>query len=258
MNLFAYFQVGRTALSASQAALDVAGNNIANVNTPGFSRRRLDLTTLFPQRVAGGYIGQGVDVLSLHRVRDNFLAAQIQSGIGTRAGLEARQQTLAGLEAVLGPLDGSPLATALDRLSQALSDVADSPENSGVRQAAVSAAGDLAAQLRSTHDQISRSQQEADAGIAATLPEVNRLTSKIAALNSSIRQIQAAGQEPSDLLDQRDQAVDDLAGLVAIHLVKAKDGSVSVALNGGGGTLVSGSTAYTVAAEPGASGLSSV
>ncbi|MFQ5718802.1 MAG: flagellar basal body protein [Acidobacteriota bacterium] len=155
VNLFAYFEVGRRALAASQAALDVAGVNIANVNTPGFSRRQLDITTVFPQRVPGGFLGQGVDVARLHRSRDTLIAEQILGSLGTSGGLTERRRSLSVLESVLGPVDGAPIPDALSRLSQALTDVASRPENLATRQAAVDAASTLAANIRAAYRQVS-------------------------------------------------------------------------------------------------------
>ena len=258
VNLFAYFEVGRRALEASQAALDVAGVNIANINTPGFSRRRLDLTTVFPQSVPGGFLGQGVNVADLHRVRDRLLSGQIVFSLGTTAGMEERQRSLSIVESVLGSVEASPIVDGMNALSRTLTDVSSQPENRAARQVAVDTAATLAAQIRTAYGQLERERQATDQEITDVSSQINRLTQAIAQLNKGVRAQEATGHEASDLRDQRDLKIEQLAGLVDIHVIVNSDNTVGVALAAGGTALVTSDKAFQLVTEPDGNGLSRV
>jgi len=114
MSLFGYYYLGLQSMSAARYGLQVAGDNIANVNTPGYARRRFDLTPGYPVNVPGGLLDQGVDVAGLRRMEDMFLQASLEREMGRQAGSEEMLRGLEQIESLFGPLDSSgSISTAL-------------------------------------------------------------------------------------------------------------------------------------------------
>ncbi|MEI8170972.1 MAG: flagellar hook-associated protein FlgK [Rhodoferax sp.] len=236
--------IGTRALQANQVALQTAGNNIANVNTPGYSRQSVVLQTAQGQNTGSGYIGKGVDVQTIQRNHNEFLTRQAALSSSTAASDTTRLQQLTQLENVFqGGANG--LGAAVSDMLNSFSDVASAPTDLSARTVALTSADDLASRFRTA----SNSLDEIAYGVTSQLKEgvtaINNLAGQIAKVNEQISRAQGSGQTPNDLLDQRDQLIKNLNQYVQTTSIPADDGSVSIFL-AGSQPLVIGASASTL------------
>lgn len=233
--------VGTRALMANQTILQVTGNNIANVNTPGYSRQVAVLETVPGQFTGGGYIGKGVDVLTIQRTYSEFLTRQAALAGATSAGDAARADKLKQLEGIF-PGGTSGLGAAISDMMNAFSDVATAPTDLTTRTVALTRVSEAASRLRAASTSLDELQggvtQELDQKITA----INSLATSIAAANEKIARATGLGQPPNDLLDQRDQLVRDLNKYIQTSSIPADDGTLGIFI-GGSQPLVLGYTA---------------
>jgi flagellar hook-associated protein 1 FlgK len=233
--------VGSSALLANQTVLQVTGNNIANVNTPGYSRQNAVLETAPGQYTGAGYIGKGVDVLTIQRTYNEFLTRQAALAGATSAGDAARADNLKQLEAIF-PGGTSGLGASISDMLNAFSDVSTAPTDLTARTVALTRVSETAARLRSA----SASLDELQSGVSQALDQkvnaINSLASNIAAINEKIARASGTGQPPNDMLDQRDQLIRDLNKYIQTSSVPANDGTVGVFI-GGSQALVLGYSA---------------
>ena len=246
MGTGALMSLGTRAMAASYAQLQTTSNNIANVNTKGYSRQEVQLATSGGQYTGAGFFGRGVDVTSVTRAHDEFLTREAALSSSLAAADTARSDQLLRLEKVFGTGE-SGLGYATNQMFNAFADVATKPQDLSSRQVVLSRAGELTARFTTAAQQIDELQAGVTGDMQAAVSQVNDLTSRIAVLNQKIVDQRGTGQPPNDLLDQRDTAVQDLSKLVQVATITADDGSVSVFM-GAGQALVLGSTTTQLAA----------
>ena len=238
MNLFASLELGRKALQATRLALDVAGNNIANVNTPGYTRRRVDLQESGPVPVGNFFVGNGVVASRVSRVVDGLLHAQIRSASTSVGRDDATSQGLDQVEALLGESTGGGISASLSEFWSAFSRLSASPEDAAVRREAASRADALAGVIRDRAAGLTQFRRDTDRAVTATVAQVAQLSAEIGDLNRRI-QLQEPGQgEASEARDLRSEKLRQLAGLVDIQVADGKSGAVYVSLAGTGDALV--------------------
>ncbi|MBU0508166.1 flagellar hook-associated protein FlgK [bacterium] len=226
-------QSGRSALRIQQLAMQVIGQNTANVNTEGYSRRRLDLTLAPPfDNIGRWHAGGGVDVDYLGRVRDRLLDEQVRRAGSEYGYWSLRDETLTRVEEIFSELGGSAISDQLQEFWSAWQDLANDPEAMGTRYSLLQKAQTLAASFRRANAGVLEQRSQVDDQFAAAVRDVNRLTGEIAGLNVEIVRSELGGQEASDLRDARDLAIDRLSRLMNITVRESDDGSVSV-YNGG-------------------------
>lgn len=233
--------IGVRAMNASQTALQVAGHNIANANTAGYSRQDILLSATPGSFSGAGYIGKGVQVAGVARAYDAYAVREEQRSSSQAAMDEARLQQLEQLD-TLFPLGEQGLGHAATQLFNAYVDVASAPQDLSARQVVVSRAEDFAARARAVAEQLEQMQSGVrnDLGVMST--QANQIIDAIARVNGLIQAAQGASQAPNDLLDQRDQLVRDLSALVPVSTVETDQGGLNVMLPGGQ-ALVMGSQA---------------
>ena len=224
---------GRRALLVQQLAMQVVGQNTANVNTEGYTRRRLDLSTAPPYGGFSGWeAGAGVDVEYLGRVRDRLLDEQIRRGNADLGYWTQRDDLLGRVEEIYSELGGSAISDQLQQFWAAWSDLSNQPEGLAGRIALLEKAQSLASGVRRVYGELAARRDQVDAQVVAGVDEVNALTSRIARLNVQIVHAETSGQEASDLRDARDHAVDRLSQLMNVTIEENADGAVNV-YNGG-------------------------
>jgi len=232
---------GRSGLLAQQRALRTNGTNIANVNTPGYSRQR----TVFEAVPASG--GYGVRVSAVEQIVDEFLESRLLGQSSSAAGATARRDLLAAVEELF-PVGDTSVGGALQEFFAAASELATHPEDLAVRNDLLDRAEVLASKLRDAAQGLEQIQREADDRVAAGAGDVNRLLEKIAGLNKGIMRDEGTGGSANELRDQRRAALGELAGLIGVRTVEHTDGSVDVFTRSGLG-LVSGGDASRVEAR---------
>ena len=235
--------IGTSALLSLQRALSTTGQNIANVNTAGYSRQRVDFATLPPEATGAGFLGTGVKVDSITRSYDQFLAQDVRSRSSSSAGFS----TLSGLTSRIDNLLADPsvgIAPGIEGFFGALQDVANNPGSIPERKVLLGEASELAGRFQALDTQLRSLNSEVSQRITTTVKDINALASNIASLNEQVVRATTAtgGQPPNDLLDARDQAINRLAEKVGVTTVMQEDGAVNV-LVGNGQALVVGFTA---------------
>ncbi|MFZ2307690.1 MAG: flagellar hook-associated protein FlgK [Rhodoferax sp.] len=237
--------VGARALQANQAALQTAGNNIANVNVAGYSRQKVVLATVPGQHTAVGYIGQGVSVQSIQRNFSEFLTRQSTLATSTQAADATRADKLRQLEGIFaGGKQG--LGASISDMLNAFSDVANAPTDMTARTVVLTRIDETASRMRAASQQLDDMQTGVAQELAQKVTTINSLAQSIAAVNDEITRTQGNGQPPNDLLDRRDQLIKELNQYIQTTSVKADDGSVGLYI-AGSQELVLGSAASTVA-----------
>lgn len=243
------------ALQTQQVALDVTNHNVANANTPGFSRQSAVLATTTPYTLPGfnrapgaGQLGTGVWAAAIERARDGFLDIQYRAEVSTQRQAEVARDALEEVQVVLHEPSDTGISALLGSFFGAWQALASDPSDSATRNVVVQQASALAAGFNRATQQLSTIQQRLNDEVALTATEINSLTSQLTALNRQIVQVESLGQRANDLRDQRDLLLDRLAELVPVATVENSNGSVDVTL--GGHALVTGTTADTLTATP--------
>lgn len=233
-------------LLAFQRALSTTGHNIANVNTPGYSRQRVEFETQSPQISGAGYIGTGVKTDAIVRMYDQFLVDRVRTSTSSSSGLAMYSEYAGRVANVLGDADAG-LNGALENFFNALQAVANNPTSVPERQVLLSEADSLVTRFQYLDSQLSATRNEVNAQMGAMVGEINTLSQSIASINKEIviATGRAGGQPPNDLLDTRDVLLEKLSSLVSITTLAQDDGAVNVFI-GNGQSLVTGFDASTL------------
>ncbi len=240
-------QTAVSGLMAFRAAMATTGHNIANVNTPYYSRQRVELNTPTPEQQSYGYMGRGVNIESVARVYDGFVMQQLrghQSGVSQYDTLN----TLTGqMSSLLGDTDVG-LTPDVEAFFTALHDVSNSPASITSRQVFLDESRTLTTRIQDIDSALSSLRDSVDTGITNAVTAINNLTSGIAKINQDLSQAnKSATNSPNDLMDQRDKMLVDLSKLVGVQIVTQDDGSMNVFM-GNGQPLVVGNTSNTLEA----------
>ncbi|GGO78019.1 flagellar hook-associated protein FlgK [Nocardioides deserti] len=254
---FASFNTGLSALRYQRIAMDVAANNIANVTTDGFVRRRADAVSVGAATQAALWsrsddTAGGVALGSLDRMVDPFLDARARREHGKQAYLDTRVAVLDRVESGIGEPGDSGVAAAIDDFAAAWADLGNHPEREAARTAVLAAGATLAdavhAQAASITTEISDQVHHA-VDLAA---EIDTAAADLAQVNRSLAAAQLDGTDTNDLLDRRDQLADRLVTLTGGDVNVRDDGGMDVSV--GGASLVSGATSGSVSVTGGSAG----
>jgi len=248
-------QTALSGLMAGQDALDVTGHNIANANTPGYSRQTALLQTSNPLSIAalspvdgkGAQLGTGVGVETITRIRSSFLDAQFRNESSSLEGAATLAEALSQVQSALNEPSSSGMSAQLSAFWTSWSNLANSPTSAAAREAVVSAGKQLAGTLKSLGAQVEAVSSEASqryATITGSGGEVASDAEQIGKLNTQIKIATEAGQPPNDLLDRRDSLIDNLSKLAQVSVTENKDGTVNVSFGGAAEPLVEGSTVH--------------
>jgi flagellar hook-associated protein 1 len=233
--------VGARALLANQVALQTAGHNIANVNTPGYSRQTVVLQTVQGQFTGGGYIGQGVDVQTILRNQSELLTRQSAAAGSVQAADIVRAERLKQLQEVFsGGTEG--LGAAINDMMNAFSDVVSAPTDITARTVVLTRMDETAARMRSAADRLNEIQYTVTEQLQSSATAINSLATQMAGINEQIARAKGNGQTPNDLLDQRDQVIRDINQYVQTTQIPADDGTIGLFV-AGSQPLVLGTTA---------------
>ncbi|MDH3506764.1 MAG: flagellar hook-associated protein FlgK [Gammaproteobacteria bacterium] len=242
-------RIGLSALLAQQRALSTTANNIANANTPGYSRQRLEFSERPMERFGGGYIGSGVDVGLIRRISDTFLVTQLQSA---EAAFE-RSEAFARLASTIDDLLADSrlgITARFQGFRDAIQDLGNDPGSTAARQVLLSEGRQLISMLQNFDSRLDEVSRQVGSETSAAVLEINALGRAIADLNLQALSVGTNGQPPADLADQRDALIQQLAGLVRVQTVAQDDGTVSVFI-GSGQSLVIGTASSELAVENG-------
>lgn len=225
--------IGRSALAASQVAIQVTGNNFANASTPGYSRQRLDLVALQDQRWGQFQVGRGVGVANIARQVDQALQNRLNGSLSDRGSADVGQNFLSQVESTLNELGSNSLSDMFNQFFDAWSELANSPNRDGARALVVQQGRTVAGALRQTRDDLTSARNQLDQQLAAAVQQASGLLDQIAELNVQIVNSEGGGGangggQANSLRDQRDQLISQLAGFTDISTVQQDSGSIDI------------------------------
>ena len=240
-------EIGRSALRTQQIGLSVTGNNIANVNTPGYARQHANLAS---SSVVINGLGSGAQVAAVTRIRDTLLDGQSRYESGVLGRLEAMERAMSTVESIFTEMSGSStteagavfnqssgaqLSGAFSRFFNAFQDLANNPESQAGRAVVREEGVFLAEQFHRLQDKLSALRTDLDKDYRDAVVEMNRLTEQIAHINVRILSEKSRPNEVTgNLDDERDRLIDELASLANINVREQTDGTVTVTIQNGG------------------------
>lgn len=235
MSLFGAVQSASNSLRVTQLGLQVVGNNIANVNTPGYIRQELVQVTAPGYKAGGVIIGQGVIAQGVQQKLDTFVVdrmRQVQSQLSYQEQLES---TNSQVESLLNELSDTDLSSSFSRFSNSFQDIANQPGSESVRSLALQRGRELASQFKNLSNSMSEITSRSTQEIRGVADEINKITDSIAKLNIRIVEMEGGALSSSDavgLRDERLKALDDLSQLVDVTASEQANGAVTVLVGG--------------------------
>lgn len=228
MSLTGSLNIGRSALSASQVAIQVTGNNFANASTPGYSRQRVNLQALSDQRWGNYFLGRGVGIASIQRQVDAALQARLNGSISQQASADIGSSFLSQLESVVNELGDNNLSDQFDKFYSAWSEIANSPNRDGARALVVQQGRTLAAAIQSTRRDLFSARAQLDQQLGASVNQADNLLNQIAAINVQIVNSEGGSAEANALRDQRDTLISGLSQIMDVSTIEQANGAVDV------------------------------
>lgn len=229
MGLTSSLLIGRSALTASQLALQVTGNNIANVGTAGYHRQIVTMdpmkSTYSSSRV---FVGQGVQVADVRRAIDPAVQTRLRNSLSDEQSAGVASSVLSQIESILGELSGSDLSSELTKFFNAFSELANNPASSVNRASVVEQGASLAGFIRNQRTELVNTRTQIDQQLGANVQRANQLVSKIADLNKAIVNSENGRGSDGALRDQRDGLIDELAGLLDVTAIEQSSGAVDI------------------------------
>ncbi len=237
--------VSVSALSAAQVGLQTTGHNIANTNTPGYTRQEVEMVNRKPNFSGVGFVGQGVNVETVKRAYSQFLNSQVLSEQTQASMLNTYHAQIEQIDNVIAdPTAG--ISPAIQDFFSSVNNVSSTPESQPARQAMLNTAGALTSRIQSLGQRFIDVNTTVQSQIGNSVSLVNSYSKQIAELNKNIVLLQASSrQPPNDVLDQRDQLVAQLNKEIKTTVVQQSDGAYNVFI-GNGQSLVVGGTPYTL------------
>jgi len=229
--------IATRALRANQTLVDIANQNIANANTPGYSRQAAVVKETMPypipvfkQSGEPGQLGTGVQVTDVTRTRDSFTDYQYRNQIASQGRWTAKQDTLKQIEAVVNEPSASGVSSLLNKYWNSWQEVANSPSDVSVRANLLEQGRAVADAFKNTAQLYQQQQRDVDVQIRLGVDDVNNYAQQIANLNMQISNVETSGLRANDLRDQRDLLVDKLSGIVKVSTVESAEGSMNIYL----------------------------
>jgi flagellar hook-associated protein 1 len=250
--------IGKQALLTQQQAVNVTGHNIANANTPGFSRQRVVLQTGHPVGGQPGMSGTGVTADEIQRVSDRFVGSQINREIQNKGGWEARQNSLERVETVFDESAGFGLNAAMSEFWNSWQDLVNNPGGQTEREILVANTQNLTRTFQKIDTDLRNVQQDLDGNISATVAEVNLLAAQVSGLNEKISDTEATGLNANDYRDARDLVLNDLSEHIDFNSYEDDDGRVTVMLGDGKSLVGSGANGRLATATNAVTGVQDV
>lgn len=235
---------GSSALMAFQRVLATVSHNVANANTPGYRRQQSHLTSQPGQNYGFGFIGAGVQIRGVSRVNDNLLNMRLLESSG-ETGHFAELSSLASRVDGLFSDSATNIAKPLSDFLDAAQGVSSDPTSLAARQNFLGRAQTLVTRFHGLDGQLDALNHEVDQRLVSGVSEVNQFTQQIASLNEEIVRQSSSGNPPNDLMDQRDQLIQQLSTKIGVTTVAQDNGALNV-FTKSGQTLVLGSHSQTM------------
>jgi flagellar hook-associated protein 1 FlgK len=252
--LFSALGLAQQSLQAQQLGLEITQKNIANINTPGYSRQRLNLTPADPVGSGIASASTGVSAASIESFRNRFLDHRVTQELQEQGFNDSMATALRQVEALLNETGGHGLETVISNFFNSFSLLANAPEDITLRQQVLARASELGREIGRLYDQIQSVQTYQDYFVADTVKEINSITTNFAGLNARIIAAENLGSnETPELIDQRQQLLERLSGLMDISYYETETGAISL-ITKDGAVLVLEDRSHTLEAIRSVSG----
>jgi len=220
---FSGIELGKRSIMAHTDAITTAGHNISNANTEGYSRQRVQMKEFDPlykpdleRAERPGMIGQGIDVQSVNRIRDELLDKRIVAQQNQESYWQTRSDYYTMLEQIYNEPYDISIRSNMDKFWEGWQELSINPESQAARQAVVTRGETLTDSIQQRWESLSGIGNLLNGDIEATVRQVNSLTAQIAEINGEIVRSKGMGDNPNDLLDRRDLLVDKLSELINV------------------------------------------
>jgi flagellar hook-associated protein 1 FlgK len=255
MSLSASLSIAVQSLNAADGALQATNNNIANANTPGYTRKVVVLQEA-PSTTEGNLsAGNGVDLTGYQSVRDELLQTQINQETQAQGSANAQLSSLQQIEPTF-TTSTQDIGTEMSALFSSISTLSTDPASSSSRQAVLASGQDLATAFNQASNTLTSQQAGLNTQVTQDVGQINQLTKQIAALNPQLAALKANGQDGGTLQDQQDELVLKLSALTNVSVTQTQDGETVT--TGNGTALVAGSQSFALQAEAGSDGMQHV
>jgi flagellar hook-associated protein 1 FlgK len=240
-------EIANSALNANETAMNVEGENVANVNTPFYNNENPVFSAAPPVIGAPYNYGTGVNLTSIHRQTDAFVQNEVNSETTHNSYYNTLYQGLQQIQNVFNDTSGSGFNSSITKFFNDLQNVANNPSSTAQRTVLLSDAKTLTGDINNAYTTIANTVSSTGTSIKGVIPEINSYTSQIAFLNQQITYAQNAGSNANELRDQRTAAVNSLSKLVNISYYENQNGKLNISL--GGNALVSSDTSYNLSTQ---------
>lgn len=237
--------VGKSGVMANQKSMEVIGNNVANVNTPGYSRQTAEMESLPTLQSGRLALGQGVNVDRIVREHDVFVSEQLRETGRNLGRAEAKNVPLQELERAFS-MGKDSLATKLDEFFGAWQDLTTNPGGSVERNIVIREGQNLVSSFQEIYAELDKVSSNINHKLRSGVDAINNKLEQVADLNERIMNAKAMGRSASSAQDKRDVLLRELSGRIGTTTYFAEDGSASVSLPNGGPALVQGTDAYRI------------
>ncbi len=251
-SLNASLAIALSGLTSEQAALATTTNNVANVNTPGYSRQVPVLVSSNPVIIDPLTLGTGVTLQSIESVRDPILESRIQQETQNQGQLGALVSALSQTQVNFTSSSGD-IGTAISNFFNSINQLSTNPADVSLRQGVLTAAGNLATAFNSSANQLTTQRGNLDQNVQQAVNQINQLTQQIAQLNGQISDLQNVGESPGSFIDQRTQLIAQLSSLVDVSVIPSDNTLTLTTANGT--ALVAGQQSFQLSTQPDPSGV---
>jgi flagellar hook-associated protein 1 len=247
-SLFGTLSIALGAMEADRGAIEITSNNIANVNTAGYSREQVNLLENVPVQLGNLLFGTGVSLGQTNSVRDSLLEQRLDQENQSSSQLGSFLGAMDQVQSLFNETAGSGLQSPLSAFFNSLTQLATNPSNSSFRESVLTAGQNLAGDFRQNVSNLQSLQGNTDLSVVQSVDQVNQLTQQIAGLNVQVSDLEKVGLDASSFLDQRTQLVRQLSGEIDISETNAGNGSLTIATTSGA-VLVDGSQSFALSTQ---------
>ncbi|KDR94756.1 flagellar hook-associated protein 1 FlgK [Peptoclostridium litorale DSM 5388] len=221
------FNIAKSGLFSAQRALDITGHNIANAETPGYSRQRLEQVQETPMKLPSGILGTGVTTTSISQIRNEFLDGKFRYENTVYGESSFRYQSLSEIEAIMNEPSESGIRSVMDDYFSSLQELSKDPSSLTTRALVRERANSLSYSVNHMYNQFEKMVRDSDFAVRTTVDQINTYASDIADLNEQIFRAEIGGHKANDLRDRRNLLIDELSNLVGVEVKEVSVGAGS-------------------------------
>ncbi len=222
---FSGFNASKSGLFAAQRALDITGHNLANVNTKGYTRQRLEQSASNPIKIPNGQgmLGTGVDTTAIHQLRNDFLDYKYRDESSTLGFWDAKADGLDFIESIMNEPSDTGITTVIDKLFESFQELSKNPDNLTTRALVRQRATMFTNSVSHTYNQLEKMAVDLNFDINSMVKQINTYGEQIAKLNDQILRFEVDGSNANDLRDQRNLLVDKLSKIVDVEIQEVRN-----------------------------------